>query len=220
MSTTSRFGGISAMIVGILSVLYAIFYLLVMPQNAALGTLGSLTIFAIIGFFSLAAYVALYRHLRQINMEVALWGLMLGAGASIATLLHGTYQAMLYSQLAGASGTDATMLAFLRMLPSPLNPLGLMAFGVVGIVSWVWGRLMLRSAAFGRLLGVLALVNAVLLITLFIANVSGIQPLVLLSGGLTSVIVGPIWWIMLGRRLLKAPTESVIATPVPSAPLA
>jgi hypothetical protein len=40
-------------------------------------------------------------------------------------------------------------------------------------------------------------------VALYFATVAGAQTLILISGGLTSVIVGPIWWIWLGLQLLR-----------------
>lgn len=221
MSPTSRFGGVSALIVAILSLLYAIFFLLVTPRSTTLGTLGSASTFAISGFFSLAAYVALYRRVQHHHPDIALWALLLGASTSIATVLHGTYEALLFNRLAVTTGADSTMLALVQTLPTQINPMGLMSFGVVGIASYAWGWLLLRSNAFEQLLGYLGLLNALLLLTLFIAYVGGIQPLVLLAGGLTSVVVGPIWWTLLGIRLLKAPAVGAgsIQVLLPSTPL-
>jgi hypothetical protein len=54
-----------------------------------------------------------------------------------------------------------------------------------------------------RNLGYLALLNSVLLVVLFFANVFGSLPLILLSGGLSSVIVTPVWWIWLGVQLRR-----------------
>ena len=51
----SRFGGISAIIVGVLSILYAIFFLGVTRQSEYVGSLGSWVILAVSGLFSSAA---------------------------------------------------------------------------------------------------------------------------------------------------------------------
>jgi hypothetical protein len=204
MHSSSRFGGISAIVVGALSILYAVFYLLIKPGSPALGSIGSSLLLASSGLFSAAAYVALDARVRATQPEVARWALLLGAGASIATLLHGVYGALLYNAVASASDPNArTILLAVQQAPSPVNPGGIAAFGLVGIVAAAYSWLILRSIALPRILGYLGFVNAALLITLFFANVSGVTPLVLLSGGLTAVVIGPVWWMMLGRELLR-----------------
>src|SRR5690349_13486325 len=123
MNSPSRFGGISAIIVGALSILYAVFYLLIKPQAPALGSMGSSLILASSGFFTAAAYVALDGRVRAAQPELARWALLLGAGASVATLLHGVYGALLYNAISTASdpATRAALLA-VQQAPSPANP--------------------------------------------------------------------------------------------------
>jgi hypothetical protein len=41
------------------------------------------------------------------------------------------------------------------------------------------------------------------MVALLVANSVGSTPAVLLTGGLASVILGPIWWVSVGRLLLK-----------------
>ena len=65
--------------------------------------------------------------------------------------------------------------------------------------------LILNSANLPRGLGVLGIVNAVLLVLLYFATAASIQTLILISGGLTSVLLGPAWWLWLGARLMKEP---------------
>ena len=85
--------------------------------------------------------------------------------------------------------------------PSEVDPAGLAAFFVIGIVSLFFSWLMLKGGALPRSLGYLGILNTVLLVILYFASAGGVQTLVLISGGLTSVIVGPIWWIWLGVKL-------------------
>ena len=84
--TFGKFGGLSAILVGILSILYAIFYLVIAKQAEFLGIYGSWLILAVSGIFSSAAYVALYQRVRAADEGFALWALLLGIGASFATL--------------------------------------------------------------------------------------------------------------------------------------
>ena len=71
---------------------------------------------------------------------------------------------------------------------------------LVGAVSLVFSRLIVHSRLLPGGLGNLGIFNALLLVILFFASAAGAQTLILISGGLTSVIVGPIWWIWLGRQ--------------------
>lgn len=198
-----RFGGLSAMVVGALSLLYAVFYLVIARSAPEVGALGSWIILAASGVFSSAAFVALYLRLRPASEGFALWGLALGLYSSFATLAHGVYQALLILNLRSAEQGQRAAIELVRMVPSQVDPAGLGTFGVIGLASLVTGLLIVRGGRLPRALGYLAIVNAVLLVTLFFATAAGSQTLILLSGGLTSVIVGPIFWIGLGRTLRR-----------------
>jgi hypothetical protein len=202
-----RFGGTSAILVGVLSILYAVFFLIIARSDAFIGGAGSWLILALSGIFSSAAYVAVYQRLKEkADGGYALWALLLGVIASYITLTHGAYEAQLLFAAQGASGADKTVLEAAIAMRSEMDPSGLSAFFIVGVVALLLNWLFLKTNAFPRNLAYLGLVNAVLLIVLFFATAGGINVLVLLSGGLTSVIAGPIWWIWLGRSLLNAST--------------
>jgi hypothetical protein len=210
----NKFGGFSAILVGILSILYAVFYLVIARQAEYLGTYGSWLILALSGLFSGAAYVALYRRVAPVNDGVALWALLLGFGASFATLQHGAYQAMLVSRMRAAEAPQREALQVVNRLPSQVDPAGLATFLVVGVVAFLFSWLILSTNALPRPLGYVGIFNAFILVVLYFASAGGLQRLILISGGLTSVIVGPIWWIWLGLALLRAPEPAATQSPV------
>ncbi|HEY5574253.1 MAG TPA: hypothetical protein VIK64_14625 [Anaerolineales bacterium] len=212
----NKFGGFSAILVGILSILYAVFYLVIARQAEYVGTYGSWLILALSGLFSGAAYVALYRRVSPDNQGVALWALLLGFGASFATLQHGAYQAMLVSRIRMAEAPLREALQLANRLPSQVDPAGLATFLVVGVVAFLFSWLILSSDALPRPLGFLGIFNAFILVVLYFASAGGLQRVILVSGGLTSVIVGPIWWIWLGLALLRAPEIVATQSPVGS----
>jgi len=186
----AKFGGLSAMLVGVLSLLYALFFLVIARRAEFVGTFGSWVILAVSGIFSSAAYVALHGRVRAVSEGAALWAMLLGVGSSFASLMHGGYEALLVGK-----GTE--------QLASEVDPRGLASFFVVGLVAFVFGWLITRGGALPKALGYLGMFNALLLVVLYFATVASAQRLILISGGLTSVVVGPIWWIWLGVRLTR-----------------
>lgn len=213
----TRFAGLAALLAGVFSILYAIFFLVVAPRFEYAGTLIAWLILAAGGALGGAVYVALYQRTRHISEGFALWGMLIGSAAAGATMANGVYQAL----LVGASQTpDPATKAALQtamLLPSEADPKGLSTFLVFGIASFIFGWLMLRSGqvpepprrrasdmpALPRNIGLAGMANAVLLVLLFLSFVFGIQPLLLLSGGLSSVVVTPLWWIWISRALLS-----------------
>ena len=198
-----KFAGWSAILVGLLSLLYALFYLVISRQAEFLGAFGSWVILAVSGIFSSAAYVGLYQRLKTAFDGLELWALALGVMASFATLQHGAYQALLVRGLTISDAPTRESIDAARRLFSQVDPAGLAAFFVVGIVSFLFGWMILSSRKLPSGLGYLGILNAVLLVVLYFASSVGNQTLILISGGLTSVIAGPIWWIWLGVSLQK-----------------
>jgi hypothetical protein len=199
-----RFGGYNAILVGVLSILYAVFFLINSRSDPFIGGAGSWLILAISGIFSSAAYVAVYQRLKdKADGGYALWALLLGVIASYITLTHGAYEAQLVFAAQSASGADKAILEAAIAMRSEMDPAGLSAFFIVGVVALVFNWLFLQTSAFSKNLAYLGLANAGLLIVLFFATAGRINMLVLVSGGLTSVIAGPIWWIWLGRSLVN-----------------
>jgi len=193
-----QFGGYSAILVGILSLVYAVFYLVVSRQNPSLGVNASWIVLALSGIFSSAAYVALYQLTQDAAPGAALWALALGAAASLATLLHGAYESTLIKTIAEAGPAQQAALAVLQQAPSQVDPAGIMAFFITGVVSLIFNYLIVNQGVLPKALGTLGIVNG------FVASANHLQILILISGGLTSVILGPIWWIWLGIKLSQS----------------
>lgn len=199
-----QFGGFSAILVGILSLVYAVFYLLISRQIPTLGVNGSWIVLALSGIFSSAAYVALYQLTRDTGPGVALWALALGEAASLATLLHGGYESTLIKTITEGGASQQAALAAFQQAPSQVDPAGLMTFFVTGVVALLFSYLIANQPGLPRALGTLGIVNGFVLVILYLASANHLQTLILISGGLTSVILGPIWWIWLGVRLSQA----------------
>lgn len=202
-----RFGSSAAILTGILSIVYAVLYLGVTRVSAYTGVLGSWVVLAVSGLLSAAAFIALYLRLRRHEEGYSLYALLLGVMASFAMIQHGGFEAISILQ-SGALGAATGG-------PSQVDAAGLASFGVMGIAALFWGGLIVRTSALPRTLGYVGILNGVLLIVLFLARVFSVQQLILLSGGLTSVIVGPVWWIWLGRALVR-PAPAMVPSHAPA----
>jgi hypothetical protein len=190
-----KFGGASAILTGIGALVYAVFFLIIGKQAGDVGKLGSWVILAVNGLFTLAAYVALYQRTRTASAGLSLWGLLLGFAQGLAMMGNGVYQAV-YS---GPLPQDP----FARGVLSPIDPKGLGTFFLFGLASFVFGWLILHSRDLPTNLGYVGMINALLLVILFFSNVYDFVPGILGAGGLTSVVITPLWWIWIGRHLRK-----------------
>lgn len=212
--TFDRIGAASAAAVAALSLLYALAYLVITPAaqresdveafyrsylddptGARLASLCLLLSGLLVG----TTVVALAR--RYAGSAVT-WATILGVVAGLATAAHGLTNLLGVDELARdyAAGDAATRaaIAVAHSAPSAIDPRGLATFGVAGLVALMLG---LTVRADDRRLGTLGIVLGVDMVLLFLATAVGVSALVLLTGGLASVIVGPAWWLSVARHL-------------------
>lgn len=181
-----HFAGLAGISTGILSLLYAVFFLLVKgPLHAVLPSL----------FLSL-----LYARVREAEPLFAAWALALALFGQMGAAVHGAY-GFAQAVTPRLSGPDVSK------LPNPFDPLGFLAFGVVSLSVLVFAWLILQSGALPRGLGYLGLVLGVALVALFLGSlfVNDTTSLaILIPGAVASLVATPAWNIWLGLRFLRA----------------
>jgi hypothetical protein len=186
-----RFGGICAVIAGVVGFLYAIAF--VVLQNDLLSALFLL----LGGLASSAALVAVYQRLREAEASFALWGLLLVLAGAFGAAIHGGYDLANAIHPPAMAGVD---------LPSSIDPRGLLTFGVAGIGLLVLSWLIGRSRALPSGLGYLGYALAVLLIILYLGRLiilDARSPLIVAPALLTGFLLNPAWYIWLGVALLR-----------------
>ena len=195
-----RFAGFSGIIVGVSSLLYAVFFLLV---TGSLHDYLPSVFLALGGLLATAVLTALYQRVRAAEPTFAAWAFGLGFIGQIGAAIHGVYGlASVISHAPGAGGGVGTT------APNPVDPAGFLAFGLTGLSTLVFAWLIVRGGRLPRGLGYLSYALGVLLIALFLGALLTNTPkslFVLVAGGLASLLATPIWnfWlaaIFLGRR--------------------
>lgn len=150
------------------------------------------------------AVVALARRYAGHAPAALSWAAIVGVAGGLATAAHGLTQLLGTEELADdyASGDAATRaaVAVAHATPSPVDPRGLATFLAAGLVVLVLG-LAVRSD--DRRLGLLGVALGCDMVVLFLATAVGVGALVLLTGGLASVVLGPIWWVAVARLLWR-----------------
>jgi hypothetical protein len=196
MMTFDRFAGVCAIVAGLSSVLYAVFFLLVKgPLNTYLPPV----FLALGGFLAFAPLVAVYQRVRREDEGFALWALLLAAVGYLGTAAHAIFNlaAVMPKSIDIGSAKDLNQ----------ADPRGFLAFFVTGVAVLVFSWLIQRSGAFPVELAYMGYVLGVSVILLFLGNlVTGTNTssmLILIPGAVASLLATPAWNLWLGLRLLQ-----------------
>ena len=190
-SAYERFAGVCAVLVGALTLLYSISFIILVNEP-----LSSFCLLAN-GLLATAVLVALYERLRSTDGSFALWALLLGLAGSIGSTLHGGYD--LAAVLHQHAAVDPN-------LPSAMDPRGLLTFGATGLAMWVFAWLILRSGQFPKSLGYLGYLVAALQIILYLGRliIFDAKNLVIVVPALAAgFLATPIFFIWLGVSLWR-----------------
>jgi hypothetical protein len=184
----ARRAAVCAYLVAALSIAYAVVYLGVASRNPDDRSANALA-YALIAAGALAASVATVAMSERAGGAYARWLAPFGVGYALLSAAHGVYAAILAGSGFPAGDLSAT------------DPRGFATFGLAGVWMLALGLSARGGAILPRNLVRLAIGGGVDLILLFVATVAGSTPLILLTGGLASVVLGPAFWTWSGRIL-------------------
>jgi hypothetical protein len=184
-----RTAGWCAYAIAVLSLVYAAVFLGLVrpdPTNSSASALAN-GLIALSGTLATFAIVAVGDH---VGGATGRWLRFVGVGWALLSAAHGTFSMVADMQHLAAGDL------------SPTDPRGFATFGLAGLWSIVLGLAIRSGASFPRALGTIALLNGMDLLVLFFATATGAGTLVLVTGGLASVILGPLQWAWIARALL------------------
>jgi hypothetical protein len=183
-----RRGGLQAFLVDAFSLAYAVVYLGFVRTDAGNATASALA-WALIAAGGLSATIATVALASRIGGAPGLYLAALGAGWALLSATHGAFAAI--GDVQGFADLDL----------APTDPRGFATFGLAGLWTLVAGLEMRVRAGYPRNLAWLGVASGVDLIALFVATLVGSTALILVTGGLASVVLGPAFWIWTGRFL-------------------
>jgi hypothetical protein len=190
-SSFEKFAGWMALLAGISGFLYSVAFIVL--QNNLLSALFLL----LGGLFSSAALTALYQRLRGAESGFALLGLLLALSAALGSAIHGGYD------LANALHPPASLNTD---LPNPIDPRGLLTFGIAGLGLFLLAWLMTQEMIFPKNLAYLGILSAVLMIILYLGRLIILQAtsfVIVIPALLEGFLVNPIWYLGLGLTFLR-----------------
>jgi hypothetical protein len=197
-----RWAGAAAIATSLGGVLYSAAFLggVVLGVNPELGILVASAALLIGGLLSAVVLVAIYRRVSPAASELALIGLVFALMGALGGIVHGGYD------LAIALNPPASDPLTEAGLPSPVDPRGLLTFGMAGLGLLILTGLAYRDGAFSRPVSTFGIALAVLLILVYLGRLiilSPTNPLVAVPAGLAGVIVGPFFYFALGLELRR-----------------
>jgi hypothetical protein len=192
-----RFAGWAAILAGISDFLYSVSFIVLqnMLLSAIFLTLG--------GIVSACALTGLYQRLRGLESGFALLGLLFSLSAALGSAIHGGYD------LANALHHPASLNPD---LPNPIDPRGLLTFGLAGLGLCLLSWLMTHDMSFPKRLAYLGILSAFLMLVLYLGRLIVLQAtsrIIVIPALLEGFIVNPIWYVWLGLRLMRGPEHAL-----------
>jgi hypothetical protein len=190
-NSSSRLAGWSAVAAAIAGLIYAVAFVLL--GNALLSSLFLL----LGGVLATPALVAVRYRLDNVDAASAAWAVMLALAGALGSAIHGGYD------LANTINPPKFPVAD---LPNPVDPRGLLTFGLAGVGLLFVGLLMLRSRRFPKGLAYLALLNGLLSIGLYLGRLIIMDPanlMILVPAAVLGFATNPAFYAWLGIHLLR-----------------
>ncbi|MEX0629850.1 MAG: hypothetical protein WEE67_05355 [Chloroflexota bacterium] len=199
-SRLEHWAGLAAIAAGIGGIVYAVAFLggVVLGANPALGMLVASIALMLGGVLSLVVLVAVYRRVSAASHGIALIGLALALMGSFGAVVHGGYD------LANVLNPPAADVITDAGLPSPVDPRGLLTFGVSGLGLLVLAAEARRSGALSRRVSNLGVLLGLMLVVVYLGRLIVLVPtnlLVAVPAAFTGVILAPVFYILLGLEL-------------------
>ena len=197
------FAGGAAIVAGIGGVVYSLAFLggVVAGKAPELGAAVASVALIAGGFLSVLVMVALYRRLLDSAPAAGLLGLMLVAVGATGAIVHGGYD---LANVVHAPTSDVFADAG---LPSPIDPRGLLTFGIGGVGLLVLAWQSRRSATLPVNLATLGIAVGVLLVIVYFGRLiilTPTNPLVAIPAALTGLLLSPLFYVWLGIHLRRS----------------
>jgi hypothetical protein len=187
----ARFAGLCGILTAAAGFLYAVAFLVL--HSVLLSGLFLL----LAGLLTIPVLVGLYDRLRLADVGFATLAVVLGAAGAIGSAVHGGYD------LANALHPPASLP---QDLPNPIDPRGLMTFGVAGLALAMIAWLMRHGGGFPRGLANLGFVAAGLLVLLYLGRLivlDATNPLIVVPALISGFLVNPVFYLGVGLTLRR-----------------
>ena len=197
-----RLAGAMALAAGIGGIVYSVAFLggVVAGYAVQAGIVASSIALMLGGLLGVGVMVAVYRRVMAVAAGAALAGLVLVAIGSAGAVIHGGYD------LANAIQAPAADPLADAGLPNPVDPRGLLTFGLTGLGVLILTSQARRSGALPRGLSALGMLAGALLIIVYLGRLIVLvptNPAVAIPAAAAGLVVTPAFYIWLGLELRR-----------------
>lgn len=190
-----------AILNGVIGFLYAFSFVVLSRSLPELGNILSPHFLLVGGLLTTLVLMGLYHQLQGRDRGLAQWALLVGIIGAAGAIIHGGYD------LANAVHTPDATPAYQANLPNPVDPLGLLTFGVTGLSLLGWAWLLSHARGYSKWLARTAYALAILMILLYLTRLTILQathPAVASLAIITGFVVNPLWYLWLGATWWRA----------------
>jgi hypothetical protein len=192
-----RFGAACALAVGVGTILYSAAFVIALRTAVAPAVTVAALLLLLGGLVTTPVSVTLYLRLRSADEGYALWALLLSLAGALGSVVHGGFD---LARLVGPPTLPTE-------IPNPVDPRGLLTFGIAGIGLFVFAALIRRGGGLPRGLGALGMVAGGLLVVIYLGRLllfDPTNPVLLVSAALGGFVVIPAFFLWLAIALRRA----------------
>lgn len=198
--TFDRWAGAAAIAASIGGVIYSAAFLggVVLGLNPTLGVPVAAAALMVGGLLGAVVMVAIYRRVGA--GPAALIGLVFALIGALGSIVHGGYD------LANALNPPSADVLTEAGLPSPVDPRGLLTFGMAGLGLLVLALIAYDNRSLSRSVAAFGIALGILLIVVYLGRLiilTPTNPLVAVPAGLAGVFVGPFFYFAVGLELRR-----------------
>jgi hypothetical protein len=203
--TFERLAGAISILVAVGGLIYSIAFTIFLKADSKPAAQVAAFVLTVGGILTTAVMVALYERLRDVDPALALWGLVLGVAGGLGAAIHGG------SDLARFINPPKRVAAVdLGNVPNPVDPRGLLTFGLAGLGLMILSLLIVREHRLPQRLGQLGFVAGGLLIVVYLGRLIILDPnnpVLLTVAVLAGFIASPAFFVWLGVLLREQAGE-------------
>ena len=192
----NKWASISSYLTAAAGFLYTITFYWLNHSNSHAAALLNNKFLLLAGLFGIAVFLQLFIDLRETNLGLAAWALTLGILGLAGSLIHGGYG--LATTISAPAGAAAAV--------NPVDPRGLLTFGLTGLALVAFGYLMAKNSRYGTNLAYLAKLVGVLLLAIYILRLWSPDSATTLYkdiGAVVGLVLAPILYIKLSQVFAK-----------------